>query len=357
MNLDDLLQHVVAVDATDLHVKAGSVPHVRVAGQLIEAPFTEPTADSLTALAEQLLDDDTRAHLEANGSVDLVHSAARVGRFRVNVYRQRGSLAVAVRRVVPGIPELDDLDLPPSVARFAEIERGLVIVAGPAGSGTTTTAAALIDAVNSNRAVHIATVEDPIEVLHADKQGIVSQREIGTDAATMSAAVKQCLKQDPDVVFVGELPDADTIRAAITAAETGKLVFAVMRSSSSVETIDRLVQAFPLAEQRQVRVLLSRNLEGILCQRLLERSDGSGRVAAAEVMVGTSKSLVCVADGDKLDDLPQVLAEGRYSGMQTFDQGVVDLYREGTISMETALGVVHDEEEFRITIERGGYGI
>jgi twitching motility protein PilT len=231
------------------------------------------------------------------------------------------------------------------------------VLAGPSGSGTTTTAAALVDAINQHRSVHIVTIEDPIEVLHADKMGIVSQREVGTDTPSMADAVGHSLKQDPDVIFIGDLPDAATVRAALTSAETGKLVIAVMRSTSAIETIDRLVQSFPLAEQRQVRVTLGRNLHAIVCQRLLERADGTGRVAAAEVFIGTPKSLVCVIDHDRIDDLPTILEEGRYSGMQTFDQGVLDLYREGLITMEEAMGVVTDGEEFRINIERGGYGI
>jgi twitching motility protein PilT len=357
MNFEEILQYLVSVEGTDVHLKVGSVPHVRVGGLLQATSFPEPSFEGMQALTEQLLDENARASLHEHGSFDLVHSVAGLGRFRVNLYQQRGSVACAIRRVVPGIPSLDELQLPPSLAKLAEAERGLVVLAGPSGSGTTTTAAALVDVINRERSVHIATIENPIEVLHADKKGIVSQREIGTDAPSMAEAIEHCLRQDPDVMFIGELPDADSIRAALASAETGKLVIVVMRSTSSIETIDRLIQAFPLAEQRQVRVTLSRNLSGIVSQRLLDRADGAGRVAAAEVFIGTAKSLACVSDPERIDELPQILDEGRYSGMQTFDQGVLDLYRDGLITIEEAMGVVHDEEEFRIHIERGGYGI
>ncbi|HUW02064.1 MAG TPA: PilT/PilU family type 4a pilus ATPase [Acidimicrobiales bacterium] len=357
MNFEEILRHLVSVEGTDVHLKVGSLPRVRVGGVLEPAPFPEPTTESMDALAAQLLDAAALAALRADGSFDLVRSVAGLGRFRVNLYQQRGSVACAVRRVVPGIPTLEELELPASVAKLAEAQRGLVVLAGPSGSGTTTTAAAVVDAINRSRSVHIATIENPIEVLHADKEGIVSQREIGTDAPSMAEAVEHCLKQDPDVIFIGELPDADTVRAALAAAETGKLVIVVMRSTSSIETVDRLIQAFPLAEQRQARVTLSRNLFGIVSQRLLDRADGAGRVAAAEVFIGTAKSLACISDPERIDELPRVLEEGRYSGMQTFDQGVLDLYRDGLITIDEAMGVVLDEEEFRINIERGGYGI
>ena len=352
--LDALLRYLDEVRGSDLHLKPGAVPHVRVDGQLRPAPFEAPRPGMVDELAASILDDARQADLAATGEASSGLSIAGLGRFRVAIHRQRGSLAMTVRRVPPEIPDLDLLGLPHQLERFAEEERGLVLVTGTPGSGKTTTVAALIDRINHRRSCHILTIEDPIEVLHADVEAIITQREVGSDTSSYAAALRSGLRQDADVIFVGELVDADTARAALTAAEVGHLVISTMRTSGAADTVTRLIELFPLGEQAQARQSLVATLRGVVNQRLLERADGKGRTPAVEVLVGTAKVMDCIADPLRVQEIDHVLAEGQYHGMQTLQQALVELVTDGLISLQDALATSSRPEDLRIALAAAG---
>jgi twitching motility protein PilT len=261
---------------------------------------------------------------------------------------------MVVRRVPPEIPNLDELGLPLQVERFAEEERGLVLVTGTPGSGKTTTVAALLDRINRTRPCHILTIEDPIEVLHADAQALVTQREVGTDTASYADALRSGLRQDADVIFVGELVDAATARAALTAAEVGHLVISTMRATSAADTVTRLIDLFPVAEQELARQSVVSVLRGVASQRLLDRADGKGRIAAVEVLVGTLKVVDCIGAAERAGELDKVIAEGQYHGMQTLDQALLELVRDGLVSMRDALATSTNPEDLRIALGHAG---
>lgn len=352
--LEALLRHLHEVRGSDLHLKPGSPPHVRIDGQLKRAPFEPPSPDLVATLARAVLDEPRLAELDERGEASSAVSVSGLGRFRVAVHRQRGSLAMVIRQVPPEIPELGSLGLPTQVDRFAEEERGLVLVTGSPGSGKTTTVAALLDRINKARSCHILTIEDPIEVLHADIEAIVTQREVGTDTASYAAALRSGLRQDADVIFVGELVDAATARAALTAAEVGHLVISTMRAAGATETVQRLIDLFPPAEQDQARHSLVGVLRGVVNQRLLDRADGKGRVAAVEILVGTSKVIDAIANPAGLGEIERLLSEGQYHGMQTLDQGLIELVRDGLVSTREALATSANPEDFRIALGAAG---
>jgi twitching motility protein PilT len=352
--LDHLLASLAQLGGSDLHLKPGSPPRIRVDGQLRAADAPELGADEVTELVRAALPPERLAELDEAGEVDAGLSVAGVGRFRVNVHRQRGSLALVARRVPPEIPSLDQLGLPPQVERIAEEDRGLVIVTGASGSGKTTTVAALVDRINAQRACHILTVEDPIEVLHPDRSAMVTQREVGTDTPSYAAAVRRALRQDADVIAIGELIDAETAAAALAAAEVGHLVITTMRTGGAVDTINRLIEMFPPAKQAQTRQTLASSLRAVVSQRLLERADGRGRVVAAEVLIGTAKVVDCVLDPTRLVDLLRVMDEGTYHGMQTLDQALTVLVRDGLISVGDALAAAAHPEDLRIALDQAG---
>lgn len=352
--LDELLAYLDEVQGSDLHLKPGSVPHVRVDGQLRPAPFEKVEPGVVESAAGELLDEMRRADLAATGETSSGFSVPSVGRFRLSVHRQRGSMAMVVRRVPPVIPMLEELGLPPQIERFADEDRGLVLVTGPPGSGKTTTVAAIVDRINRSRAAHVLTIEDPIEVLHADVLSLVTQREVGADTASYAEGLHSGLRQDADVIFVGEIADAATAREALTAAEVGHLVVSTMRAATAGDTIARFIDLFPVAEQDHARQSLVSVLRGIDCQRLLERADGKGRVVVAEVLVATAKVVDVLADARRAAELDPVLAEGQYHGMQTLDQALLDRVRDGLVSTRDALAVASNPEDLRIALDHAG---
>jgi twitching motility protein PilT len=354
--LHELLHALSDRGASDLHVKVGAPPHLRVDGHLQPTPFDLLDPPDIEAMARQITPRTRQAEFDEHGEVDFALSVAGLGRFRVHVFRQRGSVAMVFRRVAPGIPSYEDLGLPPVVERLADEASGLVLVTGPAGGGKTTTAAAILDLVNQKRAASITTIEDPIELLHQDKRSIVSQREVGTDTASYAAGMQAALRQDPDVIFIGELPDADTARAALSAAQAGRLVISNLPTTTATETIVRLIDFFPPFEQKQARQTLGQCLRGVISQRLLERADRKGRVPVVEVMVNTSKVVDCVLDPALVGELDRVIADGEYHGMQTFDQSLFQLLKDGLISERDALAVATKPEELRIALANAGIG-
>ncbi len=355
--MQELLQHLMEVRGSDLHVKAGAAPHVRVDGRLHATPFAAVEPDRIAEMANEIMPAARAEEFAKSGEADFAYSVFGLGRFRVNVYRQRGSVGLVVRRVVPGIPSWDELGLPLSVERIADEQRGLIIVAGPTGSGKTTTVNAIIDRINGTRAVHILTIEDPIEYLHTDKCAIISQREIGTDTASFREAMRRALRQGPDVVYIGELSDVETLGAALSAAETGHLVLSTMGTTTAAETVARLVDFFPPIQQKQARHALAGSLRAVIAQRLLERADGKGRIAAVEVLVNTAKMYECIADPDRQSALDRVIAEGDYYGMQTFDQALLHLLTEGMVSFREGLAVATQPEDLRIALQQAGLAV
>jgi twitching motility protein PilT len=277
-----------------------------------------------------------------------------VGRFRVNAFRQRGSVGLVLRRVQEGAMSIGELGLPPVIARLAEQPRGLLLVTGPTGSGKTTTLAAMIDHVNANRAVHIVTIEDPIEVLHADKLGMVNQREVRVDTDDFTVAMRAAMRQDPDVILVGEIRDSETLKTSLAAAETGHLVLSTLHTTDAAETVNRCIDLFPPFQQRQVRLSLAAALRGIVGQRLVRRAGDGGRIAVLEVMVNTGRTAEAIADPERTGDLTSIIAESGFYGMQTFDQHLIALYRDQMIELEDALGVATNPHDLQIALRSQG---
>ncbi len=279
---------------------------------------------------------------------------ARVGRFRVNVYRTRGDIAAVLRHITDHPLTLTELGMPEALAKMAVEPRGLVLVTGPTGSGKTTTLAAMVDEINRNRAVHIVTIEDPIEVAHNDKVAAISQREIGADTRNFSTALRAAMRQDPDVVLIGEMRDTETVRAALAAAETGHLVMSTLHTTDAKETVNRVVDFFAEHEQRQVRLSLAASLKGIVCQRLVPRADGSGRIAVMEVAVADPRIAEAVAVPDKTDTIPDLIAAGSYLGMRSFDQDLVRLVLDGSVTLEDARLVATRPHDLAVMLRRAG---
>ncbi len=352
LDLDQLLRHAVEQRASDVHLKSGSRPYLRVDGRLHESPFevVEPADTERIALA--VMSPARAEEFRREHQVDFVHGVQGLGRFRVSAFRQRGFVGLVLRRVVPGAPGFDALGLPGGVARLAEEQSGLVLVTGLAGSGRTSTLAAIVDHVNQTRSCHIVTIEDPIEVLHADKQSIVTQREIGVDAHDYEGALLHALRQDPDVILVGELPDAGTARAALEAADVGKFVLSTMPTVGAMDTVIRLVELFPPHLRAQVRSMLARALRGTISLRLLQRAGGRGRVPAVEILSVNGPVAEALAEMEGPSRLERLMAEGDYYGMQTFDQSLLQLYQRGLVDRATAVAHATYAPALQVDIER-----
>ncbi len=338
MDIDfaDLLMEVVHRRASDLHLAAGARPCVRVRGRL--SPLEEYprlSASDTREIIYSILTSDQRQRLETNWQLDFAYSIPGHARFRVNAYYQRGAIGAAFRLIPFELLSIDELGLPATVHEFTRKPRGFVLVTGPTGSGKSTSLAAMIDEINNTREEHIMTIEDPIEFLHGHKKCLVNQRELGSDAQSFAEALKAALRQDPDVILVGEMRDLETISTALTAAETGHLVFATLHTQDTAQTIDRIIDVFPAHQQGQVRVQLSVSLQGIMTQQLLPNADGSGRVVATEILVPTPAVRNLIREG-KTHQIYSVLQTGSATGMQTMDAALASLVREGKITQKLA---------------------
>ncbi|MTV25538.1 PilT/PilU family type 4a pilus ATPase [Nitriliruptoraceae bacterium ZYF776] len=346
IDLDALLATLVARGGSDLHLTAGIPPAMRVNGDLLHLD-DQPvcTSDELQKLLYAIMTQKQREAFENHLELDMSYAVPNLARFRVNVFQQRDSIG-SVMRVIPfDIRPLEELGVPAQVANFAYLPRGFVLVTGPTGSGKSTTLASLIDLVNRNRPAHIMTVEDPIEFLHHHKRSVVNQREVGTDTHGFSAALKHVLRQDPDVILVGEMRDLETIQIALTAAETGHLVFGTLHTQDAPQTIDRVVDVFPPHQQEQIRVMLAGALQGVVCQTLLKTADGSGRTVACEVMTATSGVRNLIREG-KTHQIYSAIQAGAQHGMIAMDQSLAELVKRGAVTYDAALEKANNVQEF-----------
>ena len=350
MELNDVLKIAIKGNASDIHLKAGLPPLFRLDGVLVPLKNGERnTPEHLNAIVNQIMTPGQRAHFEKHHEVDLAYSIAGLGRFRVNTFMQRGMVGIVFRVIPFGVKNIEQLHLPKVVERIGSEARGLVLVTGTTGSGKSTTLAAMIDYINSSRTCNIITIEDPIEFLIRDKRSIVNQREIGVDTTSFASALRSALRQDPDVILVGEMRDFETIETALTAAETGHLVLSTLHTIDATETITRIVSVFPPHQQPQIRLQLASIVKGIISQRLVPRADGKGRVPAVEVMVSTARIRECIADKDMSKEITDSIAKGFTSyGMQTFDQSLMHHVKNGLIKYEAALAHVSNPDDFAL---------
>ena len=353
-NIQDYLRFLVDQKGSDLHVKAGGPPYVRANGQLLKTQFPALTAADCERAAMDLMDDEQARKFKEKGEVDFAYSSQGLGRFRVNVFRQRGSVGMACRRVLPGSPAFETLGLPPIVKKLADEQRGLLLVTGPTSSGKTTTTGAIINHINATRSSHILTIEDPIEILHPDRMSIVNQREIGHDTADFATALRAAMRQDPDVIFVGEIRDSETVKAALQAAETGHFVVSTLHTTDVSETVNRIIDFFPPHQQKQIRVSLAASLKGIVSQRLLPRKDGKARIPAIEVLVMNGRIHDLILNEEQTHMIHDIVAESSFYGMQTFDQALLQLYRAGLVNLEEAMLAATNSHDFQIALRQEG---
>jgi twitching motility protein PilT len=353
MHVNDLLKIAVDSGASDLHLKVGSYPMMRVHGMLTPASEQKRlTHEDTVAMAAAVMSATQRQKFKESQEVDLAYSVPGLGRFRCNVFQQRGTIGIVLRVIPVGIKSIGQLDLPPVLARIADEDRGLVLCTGTTGSGKSTTLAAMVDHINSTRCVHVMTIEDPIEFLHRDNRSIINQREVAVDTQGFAHALRSALRQDPDVILVGEMRDYETIETALQAAETGHLVFSTLHTLDATETINRIIAVFPPHQQKQVRLQLASVLKAVISQRLMPRADGKGRCAAVEVMVTTAFIRDCIVDKEKTHLIPGAIAAGTSQyGMQTFDQSIFGLYEAGIVSYEEALHWASNVDEFKLRVQ------
>jgi twitching motility protein PilT len=353
MNIDDLLRTAVAKGASDLHLKVGAYPMMRISGALVPASEERRlVSEDTLAMGSAMMSPDQREKFVKSQEVDLAYSVAGLGRFRCNIFQQRGTIGLVLRVIPTRLLTIDDLLLPPVLSKIADEERGLVLVTGTTGSGKSTTLAAMIDHVNNSRCSHVMTVEDPIEFLHRDSRSIVNQREVAVDTRSFAQALRSALRQDPDVILVGEMRDFETIETALLAAETGHLVFSTLHTLDATETINRIIAVYPPHQQKQVRLQLAAVLKAVISQRLIPRADHRGRVPAVEVLINTAFIRDCIIDKEKTHLIHGAIAIGTSQyGMQTFDQSIFALFQQGFISLEEALRWASNIDEFKLKVQ------
>jgi twitching motility protein PilT len=355
-DVDACLRHLIQVEGSDLHLKVPLAPNVRVHGELSAIPDMEPLDgdDTNAALRHMLKEPDKLDEFDKDGEVDFAYAVSGLARFRVNAFRQRGSISLVCRAIPYTIRSVDELDLPPVITELADEERGIVLLTGTTGSGKSTTLAAIVDHINQTRAKHIVTIEDPIEYLHRDKKSIINQREVGFDTASFQRALRRVLRQDPDVILIGEMRDEETVHAALSAAETGHLVLSTVHTVDATESINRLLDFFPPHQQQQARAMIAGVLKGVVSQRLVPNVAGDGRVAVCEVLRMTGRVKDLITNPNETARLHEVIEEGEYYGMQTFDQALLGHLQSGRISMETALRTATHPHDFKLLVAADG---
>jgi twitching motility protein PilT len=352
INIDSLLRTASKNKASDLHLKVGNCPYVRVDGELRPLPeYDRIGPEDVLNIAFGMMTDRQKQKFKENIDLDMAYGVPGLGRFRVNVFQQRGNIGMVFRVIPTTIQTIEELCLPKVVEKICEERRGLTLVTGATGSGKSTTLAAMVDRINSTRTDNIITIEDPIEFIHSDKKGFVNQREVEEDTPSFSSALRAALRQDPDVILVGEMRDLETIQTALLAAETGHLVFSTLHTTDATETVQRIIGVFPPPAQKQIRLQLASTLKAVICQRLVKKSDGIGRVPAAEVLITTEYIRDCIVNPEKTRLIKEALAAGvsQYS-MQSFDQSLYDLYSRGLITLDEALINSTDANEFKLRV-------
>ena len=353
MDLNQILVEALSQEASDVHIKVGTPPIFRVHGILRPWNKLKPfDHNDVSKMAFGLMNDWQKERFIKNREVDMGHEVYGLGRFRVNVFQQRGKIRIALRIVPYQIKKLAELHLPPVLKDIALEQRGLILVTGTTGSGKSTTLASMIDIINENRNCHIITIEDPIEFIHEDKKSIIDQREIGSDTSTFSSALRVALRQDPDVILVGEMRDFETIETALTAAETGHLVMSTLHTLNATETVTRIISVFPPYHQKQVRLQLAAVLKGVVSQRLVPKTDGMGRVPAVEVLISTARVRECIQEKDKTNEINDAISKGVTAyGMQSFDQSLMNLMQEGLIAYDEALKNCSNPDDFALRVK------
>jgi twitching motility protein PilT len=355
-DLDQALRQLVAEEGSDLHLKVPARPMIRRHGRLVPLDGSEKLLpEVMEELVVQMLDDEGKlAEFRSENEVDFSYSIPGLARFRVNAFRQRGSVSIVCRAIPIQIKSIDELLLPSVINELADEERGIILLTGTTGSGKSTTLAAIIDHINTTMSKHIVTIEDPVEFLHPDKQSIVNQREVGEDTGSFKRALRRVLRQDPDVILIGEMRDEETVRTALSAAETGHLVLSTLHTVDAPETVNRIIDFFPQAEQQQARAMLAGTLKGVISQRLVPTPDGNGRVATCEILRMTGRVRDMILNEEETGKLPEVVAEGSYYGMQTFDQALLAHVEAGRVSMEDALKAATHPHDFKLLVSSGG---
>jgi twitching motility protein PilT len=353
MHVNDLLKIAVEQGASDLHLKVGSFPMMRVRGTLTPATQAKKLShEDVVAMSAAIMSSAAREKFKDSQEIDLAYSVPGLGRFRCNVFQQRGTVGMVLRVIPMQVLTIDELGLPQALKKIASEERGLVLVTGTTGSGKSTTLAAMIDHINHSRSAHVMTVEDPIEFLHRDHQAMVNQREVSVDTRSFAQALRAALRQDPDVILVGEMRDFETIETGLLAAETGHLVFSTLHTLDATETINRIIAVFPPHQQKQIRLQVASVLKAVISQRLMPRVDGQGRVAAVEVMISTPFIRDCIVDKERTHLIHGAIAAGTSQyGMQTFDQSIFGLFEQGLVSYDEALRWASNVDEFKLKVQ------
>ncbi len=352
MNIKKVLQRMVELKASDLHVKVGTKPTVRVNGRLVMLDEQAPTQADLEATVEQILTPKQKKTFEETKEVDFAFGVTGLSRFRSNFYQQRGTIAMVFRQVPATVPSFEELNLPGVIEEIATRPRGLVLVCGTVGSGKSTTLAAMIDSINRQEAKNVITIEDPVEFLYRDKKSTISQREVGLDTASFAEGLKHILRQDPDVILIGEIRDAETMQTALMAADTGHLVLSTLHTTDAPQTVNRIISFFPPHQHEEIRFLLSSSLQAVIALRLLPRADVEGRIPAAEIMTVTSTIREYLIDTQKTSLIKGAIQDGvAQYGMQTFDQAMMKLYSEQRITLETALRYCSNPTEFELRVK------
>jgi twitching motility protein PilT len=354
-DLHHALRYLVACEGSDLHLKVPAPPMIRLHGELEpiqgSAPLTPGDTEQVLA---DLLPDDKLAEFERDNELDFSYQMEGVARFRVNAFRQRGFVSLVMRAIPVSIKSIDELNLPPVIRKLAEEERGIILLTGTTGSGKSTTLAAMIDHMNRTMAKHIVTIEDPIEFLHPDRRSVINQREIGQDTADFKRALKRVLRQDPDVILVGEMRDEETVQTALSAAETGHLVLSTLHTVDATEAINRIIDFFPPHHQQQARAMIAGTMKGVISQRLVKTADGGGRVATCEILTMTGRVHDMILDAKQTGNIHQVISEGEYYGMQTFDQHLLKHVQAGRITTEEAMRVATSPHDFKLMLAADG---